>query len=367
MLVIALGVCLAFFVFFIGVTVRSNELSASEGIFQYFYGLYKNLALMFPSVEGGAATDEGSLPSGYYKFANYFPAVLKTVVFAAVLVTVMILVVFAIVKASKKLAGKSKASGGKYIISAFAVYVAGAAVMKSFVSASLNMGSVITVSLNGVTIAGIAVCSVMLAAYLFAQFATRGKDMFEPRTLCGVMFAIGGIAAAAAVMALVVAPACQVYKDGSSIGALGNIAWLMLLALRVSTGGAYDEFTADNPEFSAATAMIILAVICTIGAIAAVAAIVKRDCTTFIRKKQSTGIKHIVPNIVLAALCAAVMIFSVLSAHFIHEIIFTDGEQAMENIYMICGAPIAAFAVSLLSVGIAAAKSAVFSRLKDKQ
>lgn len=220
------------FVFFLGCSAAGSLdagssstalVSDSPSLFYYFGEAYADLE---------DALAQLTSYSGYYATSMYLCTVFGTVISAAVLVSVTVFTILAVVRYIQQMFGKSGKSAGPCAFGAYFSYAAGAVLYTALHAVKISVdgsGTSASASIvyNGATLAGIILGAIFLAAYAVLCAIARGK--FRAAYLAHNILTLAAILFCAAAMGLLALPSVQLTI--AEAGARGTFGLGLIIAL----------------------------------------------------------------------------------------------------------------------------------------
>lgn len=336
------------FIFFAGfkAVLESNGETQSESadIFYYFGKAYKERAEILKL----------SQPSNYYKAATFLPCIFGTVISASSLISVCALVVTATVFNVQYIVGKRKKSGDAFAIAAFAVFVFCSAALLAMVNSTTEFSSdylpqTIYYELNSTTVAGIVSGCVFTFIWLCGKIAVCGKQFFQTVNIVKCCLALAATVFTVVTVSLLTLPAIAVDSSEAGITDVkcGILQLLNSLGLLSFKGEGNEIATKAWVVFSLGT----LAFLTEVGALICGGEFIIKA----INNISGNGKKSLLgASIRTAVFTLITMVLMIVCGEMFLGIATEIGDS--ENIGKFSyGVPIAAFVLSIISIGIAVA------------
>ena len=344
--------CTFAFTFAIGFTINTegayilNTDPDSIYLYHFFSKAYKvvaeNLELL--------STTFASAPTEYYAFSVYFPIVLGTITAVGVIVSVVTLFIVSLVRAIRRLLGKSEKDYAKLTIATYLTYLLGTLLIYMLFASNYESSSALgnenmSVGLNKATLAGVILGGASLFLFLACRIAVKGQALENPSVIATIVFSSIGIAVGAVLLAFAVQAPIGI-KDGATKGFVPIISFLeavgLNFALTSKLSAPVSEFAIGLISFSIQCTLILLV---TFGLLHAARNLVEG------RRKDLLG--YAIPIFILAVV------------QFISCFSFADmaltylGVKDVSFIYTV---PIVFIAFSALYLGIAIAENSLWKK-----
>lgn len=185
------------FVFLTGVVQTASE--SYEGIKDVGKGQVIGLSYFFKDAfdaiksaidrMGNASDVEGAM---WQLIGMLFQNMFGTIIIIAMMITIFIMAIIAIIRFIKYFTGESDKSIGKCAIATYGVYALGASLIRSLFAYKITVNAsdfsgVASFHYNGATVAGLTLGGICLALYAASKIAVLGKDIIKPVNLCRII------------------------------------------------------------------------------------------------------------------------------------------------------------------------------------
>ena len=336
------------FIFFAGyksiVELSGQKVTSTADIFYFFGKAYKDRAEAIKLMQ----------PSNYYKAATFLPCIFGTVISAASLIAVCVLVVLSTVYNVQYVMGKSKKSGEAFAIAAFAVFVFCSAALLAMVNSTAEYSSgyqskTIYYELSSATVAGIVLGCVFTAIWLCCKIAVCGKQFFQTANIVKCCLALAGTVFTVVAISLLTLPAITI--DSSEAG----ITDVKCGVLQLLNSLGLLSFKGVGNELAAKTWVVfglgIFAFFATIAAIICGGEFIIKA----INNISGNGKRSLLgASVRTAVFVLFAMVLVIVCGEMVFDIALEIGDSQNDSV-LYYGVPIAAFVLSVVAMAIAIA------------
>ena len=313
-----------------------------------------NIAAVACSYKDRAEAIKLMQPSNYYKAATFLPCIFGTVISAASLIAVCVLVVLSTVYNVQYVMGKSKKSGEAFAIAAFAVFVFCSAALLAMVNSTAEYSSgyqskTIYYELSSATVAGIVLGCVFTAIWLCCKIAVCGKQFFQTANIVKCCLALAGTVFTVVAISLLTLPAITI--DSSEAG----ITDVKCGVLQLLNSLGLLSFKGVGNELAAKTWVVfglgIFAFFATIAAIICGGEFIIKA----INNISGNGKRSLLgASVRTAVFVLFAMVLVIVCGEMVFDIALEIGDSQNDSV-LYYGVPIAAFVLSVVAMAIAIA------------